>query len=444
MNIFIYISAFIFLIMVITAVHEAGHFFVARFFKVKILDFSIGMGKSIKTWKDKYNTEFNLRVLPIGGFVRMLGEDDKNENSTDSFSSKHYYQKTLILLAGPLANFLLAVMLFTGLNIYGNTTISSIAGQISKDSPAFFAGIEENDLILEIDSSPVISRADAQMVLARRLGETGKIDFILLSDGSRKNAIISINEWLQGEEPSDLLYNIGINVPIEPVIGKVVAESPADISGLKPGDRILSINGTNISSWSEIKSQINLNSGLPSTFYIERGDFKESFLITPSKSENQKNNWLIGIVASNKISEKAKINQSYGFLAALGKASSQTYNTVTDSFTFLYKMIIGYVSPKNLGGPVMIGQFAGDSIIYGGVYSFLLLLCFVSIGLGVINLVPIPILDGGQILILTIEKIKGSPIPPKVLDFTYRIGISAVILLMIFAFVNDISRIGLS
>jgi regulator of sigma E protease len=124
--------------MVITAVHEAGHFFVARFFKVKILDFSIGMGKSIKSWKDKSDTEFNLRILPIGGFVRMLGEEDKNENLTDSFSSKHYYQKTLILLAGPLANFLLAIILFTGLNLYGNITISSMAGQISKDSPAFF------------------------------------------------------------------------------------------------------------------------------------------------------------------------------------------------------------------------------------------------------------------------------------------------------------------
>jgi regulator of sigma E protease len=444
MNIFIYISAFIFLIMVITAVHEAGHFFVARFFKVKILDFSIGMGKSIKSWKDKSDTEFNLRILPIGGFVRMLGEEDKNENSTDSFSSKHYYQKTLILLAGPLANFLLAIILFTGLNLYGNITISSMAGQISKDSPAFFAGIRENDLILEIDSYPVISRSDAQMVLARRLGETGNINFVLSSNNQKKVAVITINEWLQGEEPSDLLYHIGINVPIEPIIGKVLPESPADISGLRAGDKILSVNGVDIRSWSEIKSQINLNLGLPSTFYIERDASKESFSIMPSQSEIEKNNWVIGIVASNTILEKARINQSYGFLGSIEKASSQTFNTIIDSFTFLYKMIIGYVSPKNLGGPVMIGQFAGDSIIYGGLYSFLLLLCFVSIGLGVINLVPIPILDGGQILILTIEKIKGSPISPKVLDFTYRFGISAVILLMIFAFVNDISRIGLS
>ena len=124
------------------------------------------------------------------------------------------------------------------------------------------------------------------------------------------------------------------------------------------------------------------------------------------------------------------------------KASIQTYNVINDSFNFLYKMLTGYVSPKNLGGPVMIGQFAGESLIYGGLYSFILLIGYVSIGLGVINLVPIPILDGGQILILSIERIKGSPISPKILDFTYRFGISAVVLLMIFAFMNDISRIG--
>ena len=178
--------------MTITAVHEAGHFFVAKFFKVKILDFSIGMGKSIKSWKDKSDTEFNLRILPIGGFVKMLGEEDKKETSNASFASKLYYQKVLILLAGPMANFLLAIFLFTCLNIYGNTTISSLVGQISQDSPAYEAGIEENDLILEIDSSPVVSRADAQMVLARRLGETGKINFLLLSNEEKKNISICL------------------------------------------------------------------------------------------------------------------------------------------------------------------------------------------------------------------------------------------------------------
>ena len=440
MTLLTYIVGFITLIMVITAIHEAGHYSVARFFKVTILDFSIGMGKSLKSWKDSSNTEFHIRALPIGGFVRMKGEDE-SQSSKDSFSSKKYYQKVLILLAGPIANFVLAIILLTGLNIYGNSSLSSLVGYVEEKSLSYDAGFQEGDLILEIDSYRVFTRSDAQMALSRRLGETGNINFLMLSDNSQKSLDISIESWLQGEEPSDLLRHLGINIPIKPIIGQVLVDSPADVSGLKANDEIIEINNELVSSWSEIKGKINNNLGLPASFKIKRED-KIIFLSVSPKFSDESKEWLVGISASNKISPEALIYQRDNPLNALMKASIQTYNVINDSFEFLYKMLTGYVSPKNLGGPVMIGQFAGESLIYGGLYSFILLIGYVSIGLGVINLVPIPILDGGQILILSIERIKGSPIPPKILDFTYRFGISAVVLLMIFAFMNDISRIG--
>ena len=440
MTLLTYIVGFITLIMVITAIHEAGHYSVARFFKVTILDFSIGMGKSLKSWKDSSNTEFHIRALPIGGFVRMKGEDE-SQSSKDSFSSKKYYQKVLILLAGPIANFILAIVLLTGLNLYGNSSLSSLVGYVEENSPSYDAGFQEGDLILEIDSYKVFTRSDAQMALSRRLGETGNINFLMLSDNSQKSLDISIESWLQGEEPSDLLRHLGINIPIKPIIGQVLVDSPADVSGLKANDEIIEINNELVSSWSEIKGKINNNLGLPASFKIKRED-KIIFLSVSPKFSDESKEWLVGISASNKISPEALIYQRDNPLNALMKASIQTYNVINDSFEFLYKMLTGYVSPKNLGGPVMIGQFAGESLIYGGLYSFILLIGYVSIGLGVINLVPIPILDGGQILILSIERIKGSPISPKILDFTYRFGISAVVLLMIFAFMNDISRIG--
>ena len=440
MNFLFYIFGFLTLISVITAIHEAGHYSMARFFKVTILDFSIGMGKSLKSWRDKANTEFHLRMLPIGGFVKMKGEDESRD-AEDSFSSKKYYQKVLILLAGPLANFFLAIILLTGLNIYGNTAISSLVGFVDKESPSYEAGFKKDDLIIKIDSYEVSTRSDAQMALSRRLGETGDIIFQVRSSDGEKSLKIPINSWLQGEEPSDLLKNLGINVPIKPIIGKILTNSPAEISGLKKNDEILEIDNEVVSSWSEIKNKINDNLGLTSDFKIKRDEEIIFLSISPEFSE-EKNEWLIGISASNKISPEALVFQREAPLSALSKATIQTFNVVNDSFEFLYKMIIGYVSPKNLGGPVMIGQFAGESLIYGGLYSFLLLVSYVSIGLGVINLVPIPILDGGQILILTIERLKGSPLSPTVLDFTYRFGISAVILLMVFAFMNDISRIG--
>ena len=440
MTLLTYIVGFITLIMVITAIHEAGHYSVARFFKVTILDFSIGMGKSLKSWKDSSNTEFHIRALPIGGFVRMKGEDE-SQSSKDSFSSKKYYQKVLILLAGPIANFILAIVLLTGLNLYGNSSLSSLVGYVEENSPSYDAGFQEGDLILEIDSYRVFTRSDAQMALSRRLGETGNINFLMLSDNTQKSLDISIESWLQGEEPSDLLRHLGINIPIKPIIGKVLDDSPADVAGLRANDEIIEINNELVSSWSEIKGKINNNLGLPASFKIKRED-KIIFLSVSPKFSDEGKEWLVGISASNKISPEALIYQRDNPLNALMKASIQTYNVINDSFEFLYKMLTGYVSPKNLGGPVMIGQFAGESLIYGGLYSFILLIGYVSIGLGVINLVPIPILDGGQILILSIERIKGSPIPPKILDFTYRFGISAVVLLMIFAFMNDISRIG--
>ena len=440
MNFLFYIFGFLTLISVITAIHEAGHYSMARFFKVTILDFSIGMGKSLKSWRDKANTEFHLRMLPIGGFVKMKGEDESRD-AEDSFSSKKYYQKVLILLAGPLANFFLAIILLTGLNIYGNTAISPLVGFVDKQSPSYEAGFKKDDLIIKIDSYEVSTRSDAQMALSRRLGETGDIIFQVRSSDREKSLKIPINSWLQGEEPSDLLKNLGINVPIKPIIGKILTNSPAEISGLKKNDEILEIDNEVVSSWSEIKNKINDNLGLPSDFKIKR-DEEIIFLSISPEFSDEKNEWLIGISASNKISPEALVFQREAPLSALSKATIQTFNVVNDSFEFLYKMIIGYVSPKNLGGPVMIGQFAGESLIYGGLYSFLLLVSYVSIGLGVINLVPIPILDGGQILILTIERLKGSPLSPTVLDFTYRFGISAVILLMVFAFMNDISRIG--
>ncbi len=440
MNFLFYIFGFLTLISIITAIHEAGHYSMARFFKVTILDFSIGMGKSLKSWKDKANTEFHLRMLPIGGFVKMKGEDESRD-AEDSFSSKKYYQKVLILLAGPLANFFLAIILLTGLNIYGNTAISSLVGFVDKGSPSYEAGFKKDDLIIKIDSYEISTRSDAQMALSRRLGETGDIIFQVRSSDTEKTLKIPINSWLQGEEPSDLLKNLGINVPLKPIIGKILTNSPAEISGLKKNDEILEINNEAVSSWLEIKNKINSNLGLPSDFKVKRDEEIIFLSILPEFSE-EKNEWLIGISASNKISPEALVFQREVPLSALSKAAIQTFNVVNDSFEFLYKMVIGYVSPKNLGGPVMIGQFAGESLIYGGLYSFLLLVSYVSIGLGVINLVPIPILDGGQILILTIERLKGSPLSPTVLDFTYRLGISAVILLMVFAFMNDISRIG--
>ena len=436
-----YILGFLTLIMVITAVHEAGHFYVARFFEVKILDFSIGMGKSLKSWIGKDGTSYNLRLFPIGGYVKMLGEevsDIKGPSGQDSFVSKKYYQKVFILFAGPLANFILAVLIFTLLNIYGSSTLSSKVGYILPDSKAEIASVEEGDIIVEVDGKKVETRAEVQISLSRRLGESGVINLLIDSEGTLEEKSIPIQDWLIGEEPKDLLVSLGIGLPITAEIGSVIKEGPAHRAGILSGDIISSIGAESVSSWSQIKKIINNSVGLPLEIKLMRDGKEITKNVYPMFSDS---NWIIGIASANKFSEDSFVYKSYSPHMAFIKAINQTYSTVIDSFVFLYKMITGYVSPKNLGGPVMIGQFAGDTILYGGIYSFLMLMSFVSIGLGVINLVPIPILDGGQICLLTIERLKGSPISPKTLDFVYRVGLSMVLFLMIFVFINDISRL---
>ena len=421
-----YLLGFLALIMVITAIHEAGHFYVARFFKVKILDFSIGMGKSLKSWIGRDGTSYNLRLFPIGGYVKMLGEDVsdiKESTEQDSFVSKKYYQKVFILFAGPLANFILAVVIFTCLNIYGSTALSSKVGYILPESKAAVATIEEGDVILEVDGEKVETRAEVQVGLSRRLGESGVISLLIDSKGALRDKTIPIQDWLIGEEPKDLLASLGIGLPITSEIGSVIKDGPAYRAG---------------SSWGQIKKIINSSVGMPIKIKLVREEMEIVKNVYPKLSDSV---WIIGISSANKFSEDSFVYKSYSPITAFKKAVNQTYSTVIDSFVFLYKMITGYVSPKNLGGPVMIGQFAGETILYGGLYSFLMLMSFVSIGLGVINLVPIPILDGGQVCLLTIEKIKGSPISPKTLDFVYRVGLSMVLFLMVFVFINDISRL---
>ena len=236
-----YILGFLVLIMVITAVHEAGHFYIAKLFKVKILDFSIGMGKSIKSWIGKDDTSYNIRLLPIGGYVKMLGEDILEENNSSdnaSFASKKYYQKVLILFAGPFANFLLAILIFTILNLFGTTALSSKVGYILPGSQASIANFQEGDIIQKVDGKDVESRADVQMLLSRRLGDTGIINFSVNSEGINMEKMIPIQNWLINEEPKDLLADLGIGVPISSEIGDVIENSPASDAGLLPGDVI--------------------------------------------------------------------------------------------------------------------------------------------------------------------------------------------------------------
>ena len=441
MTFLVYRFSFLVLISIIVFIHELGHFAFARLFGVRVLDFSIGFGRSIKSWETKSKTVSNLRLLTFGGCVKMNGEEtSERSQSSDSYSSKKYYQKLLITLGGPIFNFILAVVIFFIINLFGVYKIMPVVGDVLPNSISFKQGIEKGDLISKIDGSEISSFSDAQLALSKRLGESGNIEIEISRNEKSFEFLLPINNWLSLEEPSNLLYELGIFPPLEPIIGSVTKASPAAEGGIKPGDKILEINEKSVTYWGDIRREINNSRGNEILVKILRENEFYSLIVKRNLSENALS-WQIGVSSSFELSEKARVLEKFTLKDAFKNSISQTYIVIENSITFIGKIIFGQVSAKNLGGPVMIGQYAGESVIYGGLYSFFYLIALISISLGIVNLFPLPVLDGGQALILTIEKIMGRDLPDRILEFFYRLGTAFLIFLFVFVFFNDIFRI---
>ena len=441
MTYLIYILSFLVLISIIVFIHELGHFAFARLFGVRVIDFSIGFGRSIKSWQTNSETIFNLRILPVGGFVQMKGENISNdENEQDSFASKKYYQKMLITLGGPLFNFVLALVIFFMINLFGVQKVTPLIGDVIPNSLAETNGLLAKDLILEIDGNDISSYSDAQSILSKRLGDTGIVNFKILRNENTFFYNLEITDWLSEDEPSNLVYSLGIVPPIEPVIGEVLPDSPAAEGGLNSGDMILKINANPIYDWSEIKKFINEKGGEIISLEIDRDGESKQLFVKPIFSEIS-STWQIGISSAYILNPSSRKIIKFGIAQSLQNSFLQTFSVIENSLIFFKKIIFGQISSKNLGGPVMIGQYAGESVIYGGLYSFIYLIAFISISLGIVNLFPLPVLDGGQALILTIERIIGKNLPDKLLDFFYKLGTLLLLFLFVFVFLNDIFRI---
>ena len=441
MTYLIYILSFLVLISIIVFIHELGHFTFARVFGVRVIDFSIGFGRSIKSWQTNSETIFNLRILPVGGFVQMKGENISNdENEQDSFASKKYYQKMLITLGGPLFNFILALVIFFMINLFGVQKVTPLIGDVIPNSLAETNGLLAKDLILEIDGNDISSFSDAQSILSKRLGDTGIVNFKILRNENTFFYNLEITNWLSEDEPSNLVYSLGIVPPIEPVIGEVLPDSPAAEGGLNSGDMILKINANPIYDWSEIKKFINEKGGEIISLTIDRNGESKQLFVKPIFSEIS-STWQIGISSAYILNPSSRKIIKFGIAQSLQNSFLQTFSVIENSLIFFKKIIFGQISSKNLGGPVMIGQYAGESVIYGGLYSFIYLIAFISISLGIVNLFPLPVLDGGQALILTIERIIGKNLPDKLLDFFYKLGTLLLLFLFVFVFLNDIFRI---
>jgi len=444
------LASFVVALGILVTVHEYGHFWVARKNGVKVEKFSVGFGKAIWRKTDSHGTEFVLALIPLGGFVKMLDERVDNvrpEDKEKTFNSKSVYQRIAIIGAGPFANFAFAIFAFYLMFLIGVPSIKPVIGNIAKESIAARANLTLNSEIIEVSGKRTL---DWQSVNLALVGEIGS-DFIELKTKQLDSSLVksyrlNTKEWNFSPAKESSLASLGI-IPFRPLIHNELAHiekgSPAEVAGFKVGDRLIAINGKSVDeNWQRFSEEIKKYPDEKVTVAIIRSGLNQDIEVTPKlqKVGGVKIGFLGVAPRVEPWPEEYKVDLSYGVVDAVGQSFTRTWDLVTLSFDMIGKLITGDVSVKNLSGPIAIAQGAGANADYGFVY-FLGFLALISINLGIINLLPLPVLDGGHLLYYVIELLTGKPVPDKIQETGFKIGAMALLALMSIALFNDISRL---
>ena len=438
------IIAFLILLGVLVVIHEGGHFFVLRMCKVHVDRFSVGMGPVIYKKKDKKGTEFALSALPLGGYVSYLSkkaldaEPEMKKNFTDEqldnlFETKPKWQRAAVMFAGPLANFILAVIIFTFIFSSQQTVkpIFLVDGEYVASS-SISGDINKNDILISINGEKISNPTEYRLALLASAGLTGEINAGFLNAKSSETYYrkISVEDFLsnseQQQEPENY-FPIEITSYISPEIGSLSRQGPASLAGILAGDKILEIDGKKVNHFGEVSDILTSSSNSNVNLVIQRNGEIKNFFINTEISENGIP--ILGISAAYKRS----------IIEAFIKSVRDTYNLSVKTLLFIGKMITGNMGAENLSGPVGIAKMSGEAFS-AGFLPFLYLMAILSISLGVLNLLPIPVLDGGQLTLLAIEAIRGEPLPARVENFAYTLGALMVGFLLVFAVTNDIFR----
>jgi len=455
-SILINLISIIILLGVIIGIHELGHFLAARKFNVHVIRFKIGFGKTLVSRFDKRGTEFSIGLLPLGGYVQMLGEDnpiqgkdsDPDNNSEEiSYPQASLGARAIITAAGPIANFVLAVIAYFLIFMIGVKDLVPIVGAVNDDSLAMQAGIEVGDRIVSIDNKEVVSLKDLNTLLALRIGETGSIlvNYKKPNSDLKYSESVNIEDWLSSELDQSIISSFGVLPFIPPIVSSVQVGSPADKSGIESGDQIIRVGDNVIRTWYELVEEISSIPDKETSLTIKRNG--TSFSVPASIGSVQDELGMkIGRIGIARISSNEEIPDEFLVITKKGPIESfalgikETYNFTVLILDSIGKMITGSISAENIGGPIQIAVLSG-SAAKAGLVSFISMIALLSINLGLINLLPVPILDGGQLVLIAAEKIKGSPLSAGFVEFAYRIGLLLVIGLMAFAVFNDITRI---
>lgn len=441
---------FLLALVLLVIVHEYGHFQVARWCGVKVLRFSFGFGKVLFRWHDKRGTEYAWSLFPLGGYVKMLdeseGEVDEKEKHL-AFNNKPVAARIAIVLAGPLFNFIFAFIALWLVLVIGMHSLAPMIESVQPNSIAAHAGLKANQEIIALNDININSWRDFQYAMMPLVGsgETIHLTVKSLADGHQSQLTLPLTHWQLDDKKPDPLKSLGIEpfIPsIPPVIGEVVANSPGAKAGLVVNDTVVSVDGKPFTDWMFLVDYVRERPDTQLTLVIKRrGTLHTIKLVTGSQKIDGKTEGLIG-VRSQKVDWPAHWLrlERQGPIVALGTALKQTIQLTGTTFTLMGRLVTGKLGLNSISGPVGIAQGAGDSG-RGGLVTYLFFLALVSISLGALNLLPIPMLDGGHLLYYAFEIIRRKPLSDGVKSVGLYIGLGLVVALMIIALTNDISRL---
>lgn len=449
--------SFILAISILVVIHEFGHFWVARRCGVKVLRFSVGFGKPLWSYTDKLGTEFSIAPIPLGGYVKMLDQREgevKPEELHQAFNQKTVWQRIAIASAGPIANFIFAILAYWSLFMMGVSGLVPVLGQVEENTPAYEQGLQHGDRIVAIADVAVDSFQEVSWQLISYIGETGQLAVTIEDDNRvQRNIIFPLDRWLSDQEAPDPMKALGFQprqLAIEAIIGQVVEGGAAAKAGLIAGDKVVTIISAEtlveVTDWRDWVAVVRANPENILDLLVERDGNEIAIQLTPAtkKIEDGKTIGYVGAgidpsgipeVPSGWVAET-----KLGPIDSLVQATIKTQQLITFTLDSLWKMILGDLSVKNLSGPITIAKVA-DSSVSNGLQAFVGFLALLSVSLGVLNLLPIPVLDGGHIVFYGIEAVRGKALSERTQIMAVQVGMALLMSLMVIAFYNDISRL---
>jgi len=451
-NALVTVTAFVVALGSLILFHELGHYLVARALGVKVLRFSIGFGRAIVSRRyGRDRTEWVLAAIPLGGYVKMVDEREGEVTAEDlprAFNRQSVYRRFAIVAAGPIANFLLAIALYWLLFVVGMPGIRPVLGEPPAATPAQLAGVRSGDTILTIAGVPVETWQDARWALLKHGVNRERVRLeVRNAAGAIDLRTLDLGHLSAEDLDGDFLRAAGVvrfNPPLRAVVGKVVSGSPAERAGLRDGDEILAIDGVRVDEWQDVVDEVSARPGARLVVSVRRAAGGEADVEVTTVAANEGGRTVGRMGVAPRMDREAMRTMltevRYPAGESVLRAIARTWETTVFSLRMLGKMVMGQISLRNLSGPITIADYAGQSAQVGWI-AYLSFIALISISLGVLNLLPVPLLDGGHLMYYTVEILKGSPVSERAMLVGQHIGMAVLFTLMLLALYNDVNRL---